>query len=51
MESLDEIGKLEMISRVQSSDEMQHATNRYFLINSESERYQMIQAMESFLNE
>lgn len=50
-DALEEIGKLEMVSRVQNSEEMVQATIRYFLINIEVERYQMLQAMKNYLND
>ncbi|HSF54458.1 MAG TPA: DUF4091 domain-containing protein [Algoriphagus sp.] len=50
-DALEEMGKLEMHSKVQSPIEMMNATNRYFLINIEAERYQMLQAMKNYLND
>lgn len=50
-DALEEMNKLETISRVQDPAEMIRATNRYFLINVEGERNQMIQAMKNYLND
>ncbi|MFN3998519.1 DUF4091 domain-containing protein [Algoriphagus sp.] len=50
-DALEEMSKLETISRVQDPAEMIQATNRYFLINVEAERNQMIQAMKNYLND
>ncbi|OOG74610.1 DUF4091 domain-containing protein [Algoriphagus sp. A40] len=50
-DALEEISKLEMHSKVQSPIEMLDATNRYFLINIEADRYQMLQSMKNYLND
>ncbi|SDA78100.1 protein of unknown function [Algoriphagus alkaliphilus] len=51
IDAMEEISKLETLSRIQNPIEMMNATNRYFLINSEAERYQMLQAMNNYLND
>lgn len=50
-DALEEIGKLEMLSEIQNPSDMLIATNRYFLINIEAERFQMLQAMKNYLND
>jgi hypothetical protein len=50
-DALEELSKLETLSRIQNSVDMLNATNRYFLINIEAERNQMLQAMKSYLND
>jgi hypothetical protein len=50
-DALEELSKLETLSRIQNPVDMLNATNRYFLINIEAERNQMLQAMKSYLND
>jgi hypothetical protein len=51
VDALEELCKLETISRVQQTGQMLDAINRYFLINIEADRNQMLQQMKSYLND
>jgi hypothetical protein len=50
-DALEEITKLKIISNVKETNEMRTATNRYFLINIEAERQQMVVALKNYLND
>jgi hypothetical protein len=50
-DALEEIRKLEIFSKISNTSEMMSATNRYFLINIEADRFQMVQAMKNYLND
>lgn len=50
-DALEELVKLEAVGRSKGMGDMKTSMNRYFLINIEEDRYQMIQAMKNYLNE
>jgi hypothetical protein len=50
-DALEELAKLEAVSRISNSADMMNAMNRYFLINIEADRYQMVQTMRNYLND
>jgi hypothetical protein len=51
IDALEEIAKLKTISKVKETSEMIIATNRYFLINIEADRHQMVEAFKNYLND
>lgn len=50
-DALEELSKLKAVAQTKGVSDMSAAMNRYFLINIESDRYQMIQAMKNYLND
>jgi hypothetical protein len=50
-DAMEDLSKLETVAKVTNVEEMTKAMNRYFLINIEGERYQMLQAMKNYLND
>jgi hypothetical protein len=50
-DAIEDLSKLETVAKVANASEMTNAMNRYFLINSEAERHQMLQAMNNYLND
>ena len=50
-DALEEIAKLELFAKVSNTASMINAINRYFLINIEKDRFQMVKAMKNYLND
>lgn len=50
-DALEELAKSKAIAQTKGVTEMNSALNRYFLINIEGDRYQMIQSLKNYLNE
>ncbi len=50
-DAIEEIGKFQLISKIKNSNSIRQAMNRYFLINVEKERFQMVKAMKTYLND
>jgi len=51
IDAIEELSKFEVLETNNSSKEMISSMNRYFLINIESDRHQMVQALKKYLNE
>lgn len=50
-DAIEEIGKFQLISKVKNPSSVRQGMNRYFLINVEKERFQMVEAMKTYLND
>lgn len=50
-DAIEEIGKFQLISRIQNPKEMKQSFGRYFLINIEPDRFQAVEAMKNYIND
>ncbi len=50
-DAIEDVGKLQVISGVKNPTAFRQAMNRYFLINIEKDRFEMVDTMKAFLND